>query len=65
MGLLAFGVRRRRMISMLAVLLMAGLGFTMLSGCGDNAQAPVTTKATITATSGSVTQTTPLLITVQ
>ena len=65
MGLLAFSARRRRMISMLAVLFMVGLGLTMLSGCGDNTQAPVTTQATITATSGNVTQTTPLLITVQ
>lgn len=65
LGLLSFYARRRRMMSLLAVLCLSALGFTMLSGCGGSSQPPVTSKATITATSGSVTQTASLLVTVQ
>jgi alpha-galactosidase len=64
-GLLLFGRRQRRMIGTLAVLGIAALGLTMLSGCGGSTHPPVTSQVTITATSGGVTQTTPLLITVQ
>ncbi|WP_263367392.1 chitobiase/beta-hexosaminidase C-terminal domain-containing protein [Edaphobacter bradus] len=65
LGFFAFNARRRRMVNLLAVLCLAALGFTMLSGCGGAAQPPVTTQATITVTSGAVTQKAPLLVTVQ
>jgi alpha-galactosidase len=66
LGLCIVGLRqRRRFAGVLGILCLGVLSLAVISGCGDSVQPPVTQQATITATSGSVTQTTTLLVTVQ
>jgi uncharacterized protein (TIGR03118 family) len=74
-GLLLLGVIRRRRnmagIRMLVLAVMAIAGVSIITGCGGSTMAPLpvtptgTTAVTVTATSGALTQTTTINVTVQ
>jgi hypothetical protein len=59
------GWKRRRALFLALVLIAGGIGVTQLIGCGGNGTPPPTTSTVVvTATSGKVTQTIQLQVTV-
>jgi sugar lactone lactonase YvrE len=59
------GWRKRRRLPVLLLLAVSAFGLTMVSGCGTSAPAATMSNVTVTATSGSLTQTATLALTVQ
>jgi hypothetical protein len=66
-----FGLRRRRVLQRWVLLAIVAAGFGLLSGCGGGesntrggGSTPVTSTVTVSATSGSLTQTTTISLTV-
>jgi sugar lactone lactonase YvrE len=59
------GWRKRRRLSIALVLMIGALGLSLISGCGTPNDQPVTSIITITATSGSMQQTSTLSVTIQ
>jgi hypothetical protein len=66
-ALCCLGWRKRRGLRLLAVLIAAGIGLGLCSGCGTNSIYPTTSTSTVTvmATGGSLQPTTSFTLTVQ
>jgi hypothetical protein len=68
-ALCCFGWKRRRRLQMLVLLLLSVAGLSLLNGCGGassvvSSPPPVISTVTVAATSGSLSQTTTLILTV-
>ena len=65
LALCLFGWRKRRAVRVVLLLAIGIVGLSMVTACGTTPSGPTTANVTVTATSGTISQTTTLSLTMQ